>query len=42
MFIGLIGQYLARVFEEVKGRPIYLLKQEPPEARVRLRAAERG
>jgi dolichol-phosphate mannosyltransferase len=27
--IGLIGQYLARVFEEVKGRPIYLLKQEP-------------
>jgi dolichol-phosphate mannosyltransferase len=28
-FIGLIGQYLARVFEEVKGRPIYLLKQEP-------------
>ena len=29
MFIGLIGQYLARVFEEVKGRPIYLLKQVP-------------
>jgi dolichol-phosphate mannosyltransferase len=28
-FIGLIGQYLARVFEEVKGRPIYLLKQQP-------------
>ena len=32
-FIGLIGQYLARVFEEVKGRPIYLLKQEPRAAR---------
>jgi glycosyltransferase involved in cell wall biosynthesis len=29
VFIGLIGEYLARVFEEVKGRPIYLLKQEP-------------
>lgn len=29
MFIGLIGEYLARVFEQVKGRPIYLLKQEP-------------
>ena len=28
-FLGLIGQYMARVFEEVKGRPIYLLKQEP-------------
>ena len=28
-FIGLIGHYLARVFEEVKGRPVYLLKQDP-------------
>ncbi|MFC1694921.1 glycosyltransferase family 2 protein [Pseudomonadota bacterium] len=28
-FIGLIGEYLARVFEEVKGRPIYLVKQIP-------------
>lgn len=28
-FIGLIGQYLSRVFEEVKGRPVYLLKQHP-------------
>jgi dolichol-phosphate mannosyltransferase len=29
VFIGLIGEYLARVFDEVKGRPIYLLKQAP-------------
>ncbi|HEV8141778.1 MAG TPA: glycosyltransferase family 2 protein, partial [Methylomirabilota bacterium] len=29
VFIGLIGQYLARVFEELKGRPMYILKQEP-------------
>ncbi len=35
LFIGLIGQYLARVFEEVKGRPLYLLKQEPPPPRPR-------
>jgi len=28
-FIGLIGEYLARVFEEVKGRPTYLVKQLP-------------
>jgi MFS family permease len=28
-FIGLIGQYLARIFEEVKGRPLYILKQHP-------------
>ena len=30
-FIGLIGHYLARVFEEVKGRPLYLIKQMPAE-----------
>jgi glycosyltransferase involved in cell wall biosynthesis len=30
LFIGLIGQYLARVFDEVKGRPIYVMKQTPP------------
>ncbi len=35
MFIGLIGEYLARVFEQVKGRPLYLLKQEPRAARLR-------
>ena len=26
IFIGLIGEYLARVFDEVKGRPSYILK----------------
>ena len=26
--MGIIGEYLARVFEEVKARPLYLLKQE--------------
>lgn len=30
IFIGLVGQYLSRVFDEVKGRPLYLLKQETP------------
>jgi dolichol-phosphate mannosyltransferase len=28
IFIGLIGEYLARTFDEAKGRPLYLLK--PP------------
>lgn len=28
-FIGLVGQYLARVFEEAKNRPIYVFKQSP-------------
>lgn len=30
LFIGLIGQYLARIFDETKGRPVYVLKQSPP------------
>jgi glycosyltransferase involved in cell wall biosynthesis len=32
-FIGLIGQYLSRVFEQVKGRPLYVLKQRPAASR---------
>jgi polyisoprenyl-phosphate glycosyltransferase len=28
-FIGLIGSYIARIFDEVKERPLYLFKQEP-------------
>lgn len=30
IFIGLVGQYVSRVFDEVKGRPLYLLKQDQP------------
>ena len=33
VFIGLIGEYLVRVFEEAKGRPLYLFKQQPPPRR---------
>lgn len=32
-FLGLIGQYLARIFEQVKQRPAYLLKQKPRPSR---------
>ena len=41
LFIGLIGQYLARVFDEVKGRPIYVLKQIPKGAAGEDAAADR-
>ncbi len=30
IFIGLVGEYLARVFDEVKGRPLYILKPKSP------------
>ena len=33
-FIGLLGEYIARIFEEVKRRPLYVLKQKPPSARL--------
>lgn len=29
MLIGLIGEYIARIFEEAKGRPLYFFKQRP-------------
>jgi dolichol-phosphate mannosyltransferase len=32
VFIGLIGEYLSRIFEETKHRPLYVLKQRPPAA----------
>jgi dolichol-phosphate mannosyltransferase len=32
-FIGVVGEYIARIFEEVKGRPMYLLKQKPDHAK---------
>ena len=32
--IGLVGEYIARVFEEVKGRPLYLLRSAPDAARI--------
>ena len=28
-FVGLIGEYLARIFEQVKRRPLYFFKQQP-------------
>jgi glycosyltransferase involved in cell wall biosynthesis len=33
IFVGLSGQYQARVFEQVKGRPLYFFKQTPPRRR---------
>jgi len=29
-FVGILGEYIARIFEEVKGRPLYVFKQKPP------------
>jgi hypothetical protein len=29
IFIGMVGEYLARIFEESKRRPLYFFKQNP-------------
>lgn len=29
LFVGLIGEYVARIFEETKRRPLYFFKQQP-------------
>ncbi len=31
LFIGLLGEYLARVFDESKRRPLYVVKDAPPD-----------
>ncbi len=40
--LGLVGEYVGRVYEQVKGRPLYLLKEQWPDAAARPAALDAG
>ena len=40
IFMGIMGEYLGRVYEESKNRPLYILKNKPPVERVKLHAVK--